>query len=71
MKNDAQDQGSESTDYRKKFQEALPWMEKASQIKEDDSKIWNTLGTIYTVLGQKDKAEKAYNEVDRLHKAGK
>jgi tetratricopeptide (TPR) repeat protein len=71
MTKDAQEKGSESTEYKKKFQESLPWMEKVSQMKEDDSKIWNSLGTIYAILGQKEKAKKAFDRMDELRKAGK
>jgi tetratricopeptide (TPR) repeat protein len=71
MKKATQESGDESTEYKKKFEGALPWMEKVNAIKNDDPKVWETLGTIYAMLGQKDKAIKALDEADKLRKAGK
>jgi tetratricopeptide (TPR) repeat protein len=71
IKKAAQENGDESTEYKKKFQEALPWMEKVTQIKKDDAKVWETLGTIYVILGQTQNATKALDEADRIRKAGK
>jgi tetratricopeptide (TPR) repeat protein len=71
MKKAAQEKGDESEEYKTKFQAALPWMEKVTQIKKEDAKIWETLGTIYALVGQADKATKALDEADKLRKAGK
>jgi tetratricopeptide (TPR) repeat protein len=71
MKKAAQEKGDESEEYKTKFQAALPWMEKVTKIKKDDAKIWETLGTIYALVGQTDKATKALDEADKLRKAGK
>jgi cytochrome c-type biogenesis protein CcmH/NrfG len=71
LRETAQEKGDESTEYKNKFQEALPWMEKVVQIKSDDVKIWDTLGRIYALMGQGEKASKAYDEADKLRKAGK
>jgi tetratricopeptide (TPR) repeat protein len=71
IKKTAQEKNDESTAYKSKFQDALPWMEKVSQIKKDDVKVWESLGTIYALLGQTKKAEKALDEADRIRKGGK
>ncbi len=71
MKKAAQEKGDESVEYKTKFQEALPWMEKVARIKKEDPKIWETLGTIYALLGQTDNATKALDEADKIRKAGK
>jgi tetratricopeptide (TPR) repeat protein len=71
MKKASQENGDESEEYKTKFQAALPWMEKVTKIKKDDAKIWETLGTIYALLGQADKATKALDEADKIRKAGK
>jgi tetratricopeptide (TPR) repeat protein len=71
MKKTSQENGDESEEYKAKFQAALPWMEKVTEIKKDDAKIWETLGTIYALLGQADKATKALDEADKIRKAGK
>lgn len=71
MKKASQEKGDESEEYKAKFQAALPWMIKVTEIRKDDAKIWETLGTIYALLGQADKATKALDEADKLRKAGK
>jgi tetratricopeptide (TPR) repeat protein len=71
MKKAAQENGDESEEYKTKFQEALPWIEKVANIRKDDAKTWETIGTIYAILGQADKATKALDEADKIRKAGK
>jgi tetratricopeptide (TPR) repeat protein len=70
MKKTAQEKGNESTAYKEKFKEALPYFEKSSELKPDDPKIWDTLGTIYALLGQSESAMKALNHADELRKSG-
>jgi tetratricopeptide (TPR) repeat protein len=71
MKKAAQETGSESEEYKAKFQAALPWIEKVTRIKKDDPKIWETLGTIYALLGQTSDATKALDEADKIRKGVK
>jgi tetratricopeptide (TPR) repeat protein len=71
LKKEAQEKGDESIEFKKKFQAALPWMEKVTELKKDDAKIWETMGTIYAVLGQNDKAIKALDEADKIRKTAK
>jgi tetratricopeptide (TPR) repeat protein len=71
MKKSTQEKGDESEEYKTKFQAALPWMQKMSEIKKDDPRIWETLGTIYALLGQAENATKALDEADKIRKAGK
>jgi len=71
MKKASQEKGDESEEYKTKFQAALPWMEKMTKIKKDDARIWETLGTIYALLGQAENATKALDEADKIRKAAK
>ena len=71
MKKASQEKGDESEEYKTKFQAALPWMEKMTKIKNDDARIWDTLGTIYALLGQAENATKALDEADKIRKAVK
>jgi tetratricopeptide (TPR) repeat protein len=71
MKKEAVEKGDESKEYKKKFEQALPWMEKVAQIKKNDAKVWDTIGTIYALLGQSKKAEKALDEADKIRRAAK
>jgi tetratricopeptide (TPR) repeat protein len=71
LRDAAKEKKDESTEYKKKFQEALPWMEKAVQIEKDNVKLWDALGRLYAVLGQSKKAEKALDEADKIRRAAK
>ncbi len=71
LKKASQEKGDESTAYKDKFKEALPYFEKSSELKPNDSKIWDTLGTIYALLGQKEKAMKALDQAEAIRKTGK
>jgi tetratricopeptide (TPR) repeat protein len=67
----SEDKSEQSDAYKAKFQAALPFMEKVTECKKDTPEVWETLGTIYARLGQQDKALKAFDQADKLHKAGK
>lgn len=60
--------GEENTEYKKKFEEALPYMEKVADVKKDDPMIWETLGQIYARLGKGDLAVKAFDKADKIRK---
>jgi len=60
--------GEENTEYKKKFEEALPYLEKVTEVKKDDPMVWETLGTIYARLGKSDLAMKAFDKADKLRK---
>ena len=57
-----------NAEYKKKFEAALPYLEKVSLVKKDDPQIFETLGKIYARLGQQDKATKVFNNADWLRK---
>ena len=71
LKKAAQGKENEGGECKAKFSAALPWMEKMTEIKKEDPRIWESLGTIYALLGQADKATKALDMADKLRKAGK
>jgi len=91
IKKEEQEKGDESKSYKKKFEEALPWgikvtevkMKKAqeaaskagkdwrTQLQPEDAQVWNTLGTIYALLGQSENAMKALDEADKIRKTAK
>ncbi|MFZ1977510.1 MAG: tetratricopeptide repeat protein [Bacteroidota bacterium] len=56
----------ETFDYKSKFQSALPYIEKMTELKPKEAAIWQTLGTIYLQLGQSEKAQKALDQVDTI-----
>jgi tetratricopeptide (TPR) repeat protein len=70
----ASDEKSEqSVEYKAKWEAALPVFEKLSQMdcKREDAALWETMGAIYARLGMQDKAMKAFDQADKLHKSGK
>jgi tetratricopeptide (TPR) repeat protein len=42
-----------------------------TELRASDAVVWNTLGTIYARLGQKDKAATTFDEADKIRKMGK
>ncbi|MBI3003946.1 MAG: tetratricopeptide repeat protein [Ignavibacteriales bacterium] len=65
---EADEKGRETDEYKDKFRQSLPYMEKATQLRQDDPQVWETLGTIYARLGNKDKAMKAFEQADKIRK---
>jgi len=57
-----------STEYKEKYQKALPYLEKVAQMKKEDPVMWELLGKVYTVLGMQDDAQNAFNKADQLRK---
>jgi tetratricopeptide (TPR) repeat protein len=62
---EAEDTG-EATDYKKKYEEALPHLERVVEIDSNSSAIWELLGRVYTVLGMQDDATEAFAKADAL-----
>jgi tetratricopeptide (TPR) repeat protein len=62
----AEEKGETSSEYREKYQMALPYMEKVVEMKPDDATVWELLGRVYTVLGMQDDATNAFNKADQL-----
>jgi len=48
------------------FKNAVPYLEKAVQVKPDDSVVWYNLGVAYTNVGMKEKGEEAFEKADAL-----
>lgn len=55
--------------YKEKFKLALPELEQAAKCRPDDAGLWQSLGRLYTILGQKDKASDAFKKFDQLSKS--
>lgn len=51
---------------RGEFANALPYLEKAHEIKSDDKVVLETLQTVYVQLKMNDKAEAAYKKLEAL-----
>ena len=58
----------EDLTYREQFKLALPYLEKAAGVREDDAALWQQLGKLYLNLNMKDKAQEAFARFDKLTK---
>lgn len=65
---DAEENGQEESNYKEKFQKALPNLEKLVQLNPDEASNWELIGKVYTVLGMQNDATNAFNKADELRK---
>ncbi len=64
---EAEDKGEmNNSQYKEKYQQALPYLEKVVEKKSDEPQMFELLGRVYTVLGMQDKATEAFNKADAL-----
>ncbi len=61
-------EGKMSDEYKTKYQAALPYLEKAVQMKDATSQTWEFMGKVYSVLGMQDDANNAFKKADELRK---
>ena len=60
------EEGKVSDEYKTKYQAALPFLEKAVQMKDANSQTWELLGRVYSVLGMTDDAANAFKKADEM-----
>jgi len=63
---EAEKQGLISEDYKKKYEAALPYLEKVVEKDPTNVAIWELLGKVYSVLGMNDDANNAFKKADEL-----
>ncbi|MCW9064714.1 MAG: tetratricopeptide repeat protein, partial [Ignavibacteriaceae bacterium] len=63
---DAEKQGLITEDYKKKYEAALPYLEKVVEVDPTNIAIWELLGKVYSVLGMNDDANNAFKKADEL-----
>ena len=66
MSKEAEQKGVMSDDYKKKYEAALPYLEKVVEKDQSNVAIWELLGKVYSVLGMTDDANNAFNKADEL-----
>ena len=66
MNKEAEQQGIISEDYKKKYEAALPYLEKVVEKDQTNVTIWELLGKVYSVLGMTDDANNAFKKADEL-----
>lgn len=64
----AEDKGETSTEYKAKYQEALPHLERVVEMEDVDAETWELLGKVYLILGMEEKATTAFGKADELRK---
>jgi len=57
--------------YKEKFKLALPYLEKATEVRSDDIALWQQLGRLYALMNDREKSRAAFKKMDDLMKAGK
>jgi tetratricopeptide (TPR) repeat protein len=62
----AEEQGVISEDYKKKYEMALPYLEKVVEKDPENGQIWELLGKVYSVLGMQEDATNAFNKADEF-----
>lgn len=68
---DNPDPMQQSKEYLKKFEAALPHIEKYLELKPTDIDSWELAGRIYTSTGKSDKASAAFEKADKLRQGKK
>ena len=66
MNKEAEQKGTISEDYKKKYEAALPYLEKVVEKDATNVAIWELLGKVYSVLGMTDDANNAFKKADEL-----
>jgi tetratricopeptide (TPR) repeat protein len=55
--------------YKEKFKLALPYLEESVKARNTDAGLWQSLGRLYTILGQQAKANDAFKKYDEIVKS--
>jgi tetratricopeptide (TPR) repeat protein len=66
MNKEAEQQGKITEDYKKKYEAALPYLEKVVEKDPSNVAIWELLGKVYSVLGMTEDANNAFKKADEL-----
>jgi tetratricopeptide (TPR) repeat protein len=63
---EAEEKGENNPGYKKRYEQALPYLEKVVEMDQKNAAIWELLGRVYTVLGMQDDAADAFGRADDL-----
>lgn len=53
-------------EYKKKYEEAMPYLKSVVEMDPENAQIWELLGKVYSILGMQDEALDAYDHADQL-----
>jgi len=62
----AEADGKESTEFVEKFELAIPHLVKTTELSPEDAEIWELLGKVYANLGKEEESKKAFEKADLL-----
>ncbi|MGE5350449.1 MAG: tetratricopeptide repeat protein [Acidobacteriota bacterium] len=68
LREQADKQNKENPEYKNKYQQALPFLQKVTELKPDDPVAWETLAKVYAVLGMSKESQEAFAKADQLKK---
>jgi tetratricopeptide (TPR) repeat protein len=63
---EAEERGDAHPNSKKRYEQALPYLEKVVEMDQNSAAIWELLGRVYTVLGMQDDAAEAFSKADAL-----
>ena len=63
---EAEEKAETNPEGKKKYEMALPYLEKVVEMDPQNAAIWELLGRVYTVLGMQDDASEAFKKADSL-----
>jgi tetratricopeptide (TPR) repeat protein len=66
MSQEAEEKDDFSDEYKKKYEAALPYLEKVTTTDISNAQVWELLGKVYSVLGMQEKAIDAFSHADQL-----
>lgn len=56
----------DNSEYKRKFEQALEYLERYVELNNTDPAVWELLGTVYSVLNMQDDAASAFQRADEL-----
>ncbi|MEI7811379.1 MAG: tetratricopeptide repeat protein [Ignavibacteria bacterium] len=68
LREEADKEGKENPEYRKKYEIALPYLQKSVELKPEDSIGWETLAKVYAVMGRTKESKEAFSKADQFRK---
>ncbi|MFH0733542.1 MAG: tetratricopeptide repeat protein [bacterium] len=66
MREKAEAENKENTDYIEKFKLAVPQLEKSAIFSPEDAELWELLGKVYANLGMEKESINAFEKADKL-----
>ncbi|MCB0753546.1 MAG: hypothetical protein KDC52_18890 [Ignavibacteriae bacterium] len=64
IREEAEANETKSEEFKTKFQQALPLLEKFLTLNEEEGAVWDLLGKVYANLGMAEKSEQAFKKAD-------